>query len=326
MNFLSVYFLFFWCWAANSDGTSTQNSNKSIPGEKAETMCREYAESVYKTIVINTGIETITERTSTCGTTSSILVIGGSDANPEEFPHMALIGHRDHPVLWICGGSLISDSWVLSAAHCTASLTGTLAKWVLLGDLKVNSDEDINYSSPQIIRIKTRINHPKYERRTVYNDIALYKLEKPVQFSTFIRPLCLHTSHEIGTDKAIATGWGRTIASNDSSVSQALQKVELDLIRKEDFCKNKYETASNNLLARFPKGINETSMLCAWTENKDTCQGDSGGPLQIKLTEPHCMYSIIGITSFGDDCAKRRPGVYTRVSNYIEWIENIVWP
>lgn len=55
-------------------------------------------------------------------------------------------------------------------------------------------------------------------------------------------------------------------------------------------------------------------------------QGDSGGPLQIKLKYPYCMYSVIGVTSFGRKCGVQVPGVYTRVSNYVPWIESIIWP
>lgn len=100
----------------------------------------------------------------------------------------------------------------------------------------------------------------------------------------------------------------------------------------------------------YPRGVDEKSIVCAGGRNlkKDTCQvgsggwelnndidfflfifgffkGDSGGPLQIKKEKYDCMYSIVGITSFGKSCGIV-PGLYTKVSNYIEWIESIVWP
>jgi secreted trypsin-like serine protease len=70
------------------------------------------------------------------------------------------------------------------------------------------------------------------------------------------------------------------------------------------------------------------SMLCAGLleGGKDTCQGDSGGPLQVVLEEPYCMYSIIGVTSFGKFCGfANSPAIYTTISSFIPWIENIVW-
>lgn len=70
------------------------------------------------------------------------------------------------------------------------------------------------------------------------------------------------------------------------------------------------------------------SLLCAGelSGGKDTCQGDSGGPLQIVLKKPYCMYSLIGITSFGKFCGfPNSPAIYTRVSQYVNWIEANVW-
>lgn len=72
-------------------------------------------------------------------------------------------------------------------------------------------------------------------------------------------------------------------------------------------------------------------MICAGDShggwNKDTCQGDSGGPLQISHPKNMCLFQLLGITSFGQGCGVvNTPGVYTRVSHYLNWIEDIVWP
>lgn len=100
-------------------------------------------------------------------------------------------------------------------------------------------------------------------------------------------------------------------------------KVQLSIIPTET-CSESYTTDALWL----PRGIDNSSMICAgeMKGGKDTCQGDSGGPLQTVLKEPYCMYSIIGVTSFGKFCGfAYSPAIYARVSNYVEWIEGIVW-
>jgi len=113
------------------------------------------------------------------------------------------------------------------------------------------------------------------------------------------------------------------LCTSGGEVSDRLQKAQLDVID------NLSCTIRHNSSLEVPRGITP-SMICAgdpsgnWT--KDTCQGDSGGPLQI-VHPSKCLFQLIGITSFGKACAMIDiPGVYTRVSHYLPWIEGIVWP
>lgn len=106
--------------------------------------------------------------------------------------------------------------------------------------------------------------------------------------------------------------------------SDPLLKVTLDLFTYAE-CNDTFQYDKNR---RLRDGIVDATQFCAGsrTDNKDTCQGDSGGPLQVYHTY-HCMYSIIGVTSFGKACGLvNNPGVYTRVSAYLPWIESVVWP
>lgn len=99
-------------------------------------------------------------------------------------------------------------------------------------------------------------------------------------------------------------------------------KVILDIINL-DRCKKVFE---NDKLS-YKNGL-DSNVLCVGVleGGKDTCQGDSGGPLQIILKEPYCMYSIIGVTSTGKFCGyANAPAIYTKTSNYLDWIESIVW-
>lgn len=105
--------------------------------------------------------------------------------------------------------------------------------------------------------------------------------------------------------------------ADDEEGSQDLMKVLLSIYSGE-VCEER----------KLVKGGMQTSMICSGEleGGKDTCNGDSGGPLQIVLDDPYCMYSIIGITSFGRFCGfAYNPAIYTKVSSYIPWIEGIVW-
>ncbi|XP_050434335.1 serine protease snake-like [Adelges cooleyi] len=151
-------------------------------------VCRNYSELIYKKVPKPTLSINSINKYDTINTCKDYkpLIVGGTKADPKEFPHMALIGYGSVPeyVIWNCGGSLISDRW----------------------------------------------------------------------------------------------------------------------------------------------RILESRRFCAGSVQKDTCQGDSGGPLQIKHPEFPCVYTQVGIISFGGICGNGMPGVYTKISNYITWIENTVWP
>lgn len=100
-------------------------------------------------------------------------------------------------------------------------------------------------------------------------------------------------------------------------------KVSLT-VYPNDVCRRNFAAGRMSVL---PNGITD-SMLCAGQMDGkgDTCQGDSGGPLQVVLDEPYCMYSVIGITSFGKFCGfAKAPAIYSNVADYVDWIESIVW-
>lgn len=154
------------------------------------------------------------------------LVVGGVDASPGEFPHqcgkksstnvenkvvlneiISAIGYPDFDgdLSFKCGGSLISDFFVLTAAHCSEA-DRTAPSVVRLGDHNL-ALKDKNL--PEIeIPIESFISHERYNKETKENDIALIKLGQQVVFNKFIRPACLQQSENISKKKAIATGWG----------------------------------------------------------------------------------------------------------------------
>ncbi|XP_044262358.1 venom protease-like [Tribolium madens] len=243
-------------------------------------------------------------------------IFGGSASQSREFPHMAALGYGQ-PIEWLCGGSLISERYVLTAAHCLAtSNLGELVK-VRLGDLDLQSVADD--AQAQDYTVSQKIIHPNYHAPAQYDDIALIKLDKDVQFSPSIAPICLETLTNLPNYNFIATGWGKTEVEGPQS--DILMKVDLEYFSNQ-ICRQNYANVASEYLS---KGIDDKSQICAGsrTTEKDTCQGDSGGPLQIRID----VLYLVGITSFGKICGiPNSPGVYTRVSYYVPWIEKIVWP
>lgn len=296
-----------------------------VPTEKSKSKqkCKEYSSLVYvkegATVLIP---DFEPEKVSQC-VEGKKLIIGGVESEPMEFPHMAAIGYGERTrITWACGGSLISEKFVLTAAHCLSSRDWGLAKWVRLGDLNLRTTND--KTRTQDFSVAKIFRHPEYTSPAHYNDIGLLQLDRGVKFDGYVRPACLHVEQDIPTKQPEAIGWGLTdwIGAKESDI---LLKVGLNFIRPE-ICNDTFSPMIGTRKLRV--GITADSMLCVGdlSGGKDTCKGDSGGPLHVRMSEPYCMFDIVGITSFGSICgSKNAPAVYTRVSRFVPWIESIVW-
>ncbi|XP_058169285.1 serine protease snake-like [Anopheles ziemanni] len=248
------------------------------------------------------------------------LIVGGEAARYGEFPHHALLGYRkEGGSKWDfdfrCGGTLISDRHVLTAAHCFKEEEPTVVR---LGEY------DTTYSDHQEYQVDIQQGgirkHPEYKNSRSYHDIALVKLANKVVFSKFIRPACLWDTEYRNTSRYIATGFGYN-ETLSGVLSTKMMKVQLDEFPVES-CVESFK-----FNPRFRAGIQD-GQLCVGSivEGRDTCQGDSGGPLQTVTSPNTCMYHIVGITSTGSACGiGQAKAIYTKVSYYIDWIEDNVW-
>ncbi|XP_022906189.2 venom protease-like [Onthophagus taurus] len=281
--------------------------------KKSVQKCFEYSSSAITTTTTTT--TTMRPLNEEDDGISQIFVVGGENSKAKEFPHVALLGYGDpDDTQWLCGGALISENFVLTAAHCLLSREYGPVNIVRLGDLDIKSNEDD--ASPRQFGIAQTFRHPEYESDKKYHDLALLRLNSSVDFNVYIKPACLHTEKELLNDRFIVAGWGKTsFGGDDASI---LQKVNLT-ISDHTSCSKTYTKRVNGL----NDGLIEDIQICAEGAAKggDTCQGDSGAPLQYRDNRLH---KIVGITSFGINCGLV-PGVYTRVSYYVPWIEGIVW-
>ncbi|KAG8234530.1 hypothetical protein J437_LFUL011106 [Ladona fulva] len=198
-------------------------------------------------------------------------------------------------------------------------------KWVLLGAVNLINTTATDGRNGQIHPIIRRIPHPGYKAPASYNDIALFEIGPAVTpnprplSSKELHPACLSENRTLPGKQALATGWGRV--NGDTSTNLLIKQLQ---IVEQSVCEEVYKRVSSERLAM---GI-VPSLLCASVlpGKRDTCQGDSGVPLHSFLMN-ECTYEVWGVTSSGLRCGDPKiPSLYTRVFEYISWIEDIVWP
>ncbi|KAH1176479.1 transmembrane protease serine 12 isoform X1 [Mauremys mutica] len=256
--------------------------------------------------------------TSTCGERvlvdmiSGPRIVGGHDAQLGAWPWQVSLQVYQYGVGFkhLCGGSLVNEYSVLTAAHCVRRQMDPYYWRVVIGlhDISRPERHTEKYSVREIIV------HSEFRIETFENDIALFKLYKSVSYNDYIQPICLpfvHIHLNINNQtKCFISGWGSI--SEKGEGSPILQEAQVDII-PSDIC-NGFE---------WYEGMVNNNMFCAGFESGgiDSCQGDSGGPLVCYHLDTS-KYYLIGITSFGFGCGRPKlPGIYVRVSRYRRWIK-----
>nr|XP_002736238.2 PREDICTED: uncharacterized protein LOC100377031 [Saccoglossus kowalevskii] len=263
--------------------------------------CTVLPDSIDPTICL--GREYITINTEAiCGTRTLYepedRVIGGSDATKGSWPWQALLYPGDD----LCGGVIISELWILTAAHCVSGIgSGQIAVTVGIVD-----DRDKDGISRGISEVHT---HPLYDDVNHRYDLALLKLDAPLEYNDYVRPACLPSSDDLFEENhfCFTTGWGLT-QSDGTVTPHILQEVGLT-IQSQSICQSIY-----------PGDFDPYSMICAGhiRGGADSCLGDSGGPLVCPIQREGRWY-LAGITSWGLECGEQS-GVYASVSAANDWI------
>jgi len=235
-------------------------------------------------------------------------IVGGVEAKKHSWPWMGSLRRVSiFGVTHSCGCSLISDKWVLTAAHCVEGNSNPNSYRV---DVGRHHRDYVTEGTEQLLSLNRVIWHEHFdEDDDLDNDVAVLELKTPAQLNNQVGTVCLPTLDvpAVGTNCTI-TGWGNVQGTCCSNLlKQALVPyVDMDTCRRPDYYGN--SITDNMVCAGFERG------------GTDTCQGDSGGPLQLK--KANGAYQVNGLTSWGAGCAQaKKPGVYTRVFNYLNWIQ-----
>ncbi|XP_078492334.1 LOW QUALITY PROTEIN: uncharacterized protein LOC100187379 [Ciona intestinalis] len=248
-------------------------------------------------------------------------IVGGSEAIPGSWPWLVRIREAN------CGGALLSDRWVLTAAHCLVGIhprsldsdMSTMNFSAMMG----RHDIQLPSINEQILRVSKVVIHPEYRRfyptrsrpfafgvnGVPLNDIALIKLRTSVVFTPAIHPVCLPNQHVSVGHLCVVAGWGSR-GSQRYSTRTPLHFAQVPIL-DNDICSTwpalHGAVTETNLCAGYPGG------------GVDSCWGDSGGPLMCRGGDG--VYYLHGVVSWGKGCGKpRQPGMYTKVRSYINWI------
>jgi len=245
-------------------------------------------------------------------------IVGGSDAQKGAFPWQVMFW--DYKRRAFCGGALLNERWILTAAHCFANevVTNTAIE-VRLGRHDQSMPDEPTQFVTGIAEVKK---HPDFSRETFDNDIALVRVTDHIPFTEFIQPVCLGNDSNRIDDHFFrsktmklghVTGWG--LLKEGGPQPKYLQELKLP-IQLQSVC-------SNSTTFKVSK-----NMFCAGYAQEivgDACKGDSGGPFVSKGPPENERWIILGVVSWGEGCGRQgKYGFYTKIHNYYDWIHAFI--
>uniref|UniRef100_F6W5T9 Prothrombin n=1 Tax=Monodelphis domestica TaxID=13616 RepID=F6W5T9_MONDO len=253
-------------------------------------------------------------------------IVHGHNVEPGTAPWQVML-FRQRPQEMLCGASLISDRWVLTAAHCI--FYPPWDKNYTVQDLlvRIGKHQRAKYERPieKIAKLEKVIIHPKYNwKENLDRDIALLKLKNPITFSDYIHPICLPSKEMVqklflSGHKGRVTGWGNlkeTWTSTKENLPEIMQKISLPIV-EQNLCRasTRIKITDNMFCAGYPPNVEERG---------DSCEGDSGGPFVMKNPFDKRWYQM-GIVSWGEGCDRDgKYGFYTHVFRLKKWIQKAI--
>ncbi|XP_069359267.1 uncharacterized protein [Maniola hyperantus] len=239
------------------------------------------------------------------------------DSEFGEYPWQAAILKKDpKESVYVCGGTLIDGLHIMTAAHCIKSYKGFELR-VRLGEWDVNHDvEFYPYIERDVISVHV---HPLYYAGTLDNDLAILKLDHPVEWPKYphISPACLPDKYtEYAGQRCWTTGWGKDAFGTNGKYQNILKEVDVPVLPHGQ-CQQQLRQTRLGYNYELNPGF-----ICAGGEDgKDACKGDGGGPL---VCERSGTWQLVGVVSWGIGCGQAGvPGVYVKVAHYLDWISQI---
>ncbi|KFB50042.1 AGAP011918-PA-like protein [Anopheles sinensis] len=222
-------------------------------------------------------------------------IIGGLNAVMGQFPYQVSL--RTLADFHFCGGAIIGDRWILTAAHCGIGRKPT--EMVAVVGALSKSHGGNSYEIREIIV------HPNFNEWTQESDLAIVRTRTAMSFNSVVFPVRMARTYTPEGRAVLASGWGLSSLTAVSNQKDVMQYVALRTISNEE-CKVRFERLQNRIVA--------DSSLCTFSrQTQGTCMGDSGGPL-VNDGE------LVGLVSWGIPCAAGYPDVYVRVASFRAWI------
>jgi len=227
-------------------------------------------------------------------------IVGGTEATPHAYPHQVFLTFDER---WLCGGSIIGESTILTAGHCVYEASNVV---VLMGA----HDRTANEASQVEVESSSMYTHEEYGPTLLRNDIAIIELSSPITFTTEIQAIKLASVEPAVGDLVTLTGWGLTSDGAFATSSATLNQVQIPI-------------ADDTLCDYYTPNPDHDTVICLdTTGGHGSCSGDSGGPMNVDDAE--YGYRTAGVTSFGSSggCLVEAPVGYTSVPAFLSWIES----
>ncbi|XP_055850333.1 trypsin beta-like [Episyrphus balteatus] len=221
-------------------------------------------------------------------------IVDGKNADIISHPHQISLQRNERH---FCGGSIIAEKYVITASHCTVKIIANNEQSIC----RVRAGSSFWNQGGITKSIKSIINHPKYEPKSMVYDVAILELYSGFIWSASIKPIKLCSTLLEDDTLTEVTGWGR-LAEDNKNLPEQLQEATVKFMNAVTCSSPLYKYGDSIM----------SSMVCAYEPGQDSCQGDSGGPLSIFDD----ILKLVGIVSWGRGCAEQgHPGVYCDVSD-----------